>query len=382
MRAVADDALPATAGFAHEMFFCLGCLACQSVCPADVQYAELIEYARAEAVRSGAAGKRGFWRSFFLKVLFTSRPRIRWFGRLLRFYQRSGMRVLLQKSGLLRLLGRRRAELEAFLPRISREFTPQGRFQARGHPKYRVGLLAGCVQDIAFAEVNRDTLSVLQANGCEVLVPPAQQCCGSLHGHNGDLETAGRLARANIDAFPVEDLDAVIVNSAGCGSFMKHYDRLLAEDIRYRERAAAWSKKVRDIAEFLVEVNFRKPGAAVESRTVTYHDACHLCHGQKIRTQPREVLRAVPGIKLVELPESEWCCGSAGIYNITHPELANQLLERKMRNIAGTGASIVACGNPGCAIQIQQGAARSAIPLTVRHPVSLLAEAYRRETRP
>ena len=378
MRAVADDELGVTPGFSEEMYFCLGCLACQSVCPADVKYAELIENARAEVRRVRG---RSLAASILLGGVFTSRARIRLLARLLRLYQRSGLQALLRKTGLIRLLGRRLAGLDELTPVIEDHFTPEGTFPAAGERRLRVGLLAGCVQDVAFAQVNRDTIEVLRANGCEVVVPAGQQCCGSLHGHNGAIDAARRLACANLDAFPLDSLDAVIVNSAGCGSFMKHYDRLLADDTGRCGRARKWSAMVKDISEFLVDIGFRKPtGRPSGTILATYHDACHLCHGQKIRQQPREILRSIPGIKFIELPESEWCCGSAGIYNITHPELAAKLLDRKIRNIAATGATVVASGNPGCTIQLSCGAARAGRSLSVEHPVSLLVNAYRMES--
>ncbi len=378
MRAVADDEFEVTAGFSREMYFCLGCLACQSVCPANVNYSELIENARAE-VRRVQGGS--FLGSLVLNKIFTSRSRIRMLARMLRLYEKSGLQFLLRKTGLIRLLGRRLAELELMAPAIQDDFTAEGTFPASGKRRFRVGLLAGCIQDMAFADVNRDTIEVLQANGCEVVIPSGQQCCGSLHGHNGERKTARRLARANLNAFAPDSLDAVIVNSAGCGSFMKHYDRLLEDDPAWQGRARNWSAKVKDISEFLVEIGFRKPVARPSEKIrATYHDACHLCHGQKIRQQPRDILRSIPALELVELGESEWCCGSAGVYNITHPELAMKLLERKMRNIGDSGAQVVASGNPGCTIQLRYGEARAGLALSVEHPVTLLAKAYRLES--
>jgi glycolate oxidase iron-sulfur subunit len=216
---------------------------------------------------------------------------------------------------------------------------------------------------------------VLLANGCEVFTPRTQVCCGSLLGHNGELRLARSLALQNLDAFRLEDLDAIIVNSAGCGSFMKRYGDLLPDDLR----AKVWDEKVYDIHEWLVKIGVQ-PAARREPRTpirVTYHEACHLVHGQKISQQPRELLRAIPGVELVELPEATWCCGSAGIYNITQPEMSLALLERKMKHIAATGASIVATGNPGCIGQIRYGAKKFGVNIEVAHPVTLLARAYR-----
>jgi glycolate oxidase iron-sulfur subunit len=241
-------------------------------------------------------------------------------------------------------------------------------------------MLTGCVQDIVLSDVNRDTVDVLIANGCEVHTPSTQSCCGSLHAHNGDLSTAADLARRQIDAFDLDNLDAIITNAAGCGSHLKTYDRLLADDPKYAARAVAWSSKLKDIHEFLSEIGLRKPApfADLQTQRVTYHEACHLCHGQKITRQPREVLLAIPGLELVELPESTWCCGSAGIYNITQPEMAADLQNRKLKNILATGVQVVATANPGCHLQLVDAARRAGRALEIVHPISLLARAYRK----
>jgi glycolate oxidase iron-sulfur subunit len=231
-------------------------------------------------------------------------------------------------------------------------------------------------------------VDVLLAHGCEVVTPGAQHCCGSLHAHNGELHWAREMARRNIDAMersagPLESLDAIITNAAGCGSHLKHYDDLLADDARYAARAKTWSAKLKDVHEWLCEVGLAPPQAATQHSTlntqlaVTYHEACHLCHGQKITRQPREVLRGIPGLELVELPESTWCCGSAGIYNITQPEMSAKLLARKLANIAKTGASVVASANPGCSVQLEAGVRASGMPVAIVHPITLLARAYR-----
>ena len=236
------------------------------------------------------------------------------------------------------------------------------------------------LQDLIFSDVNRDTVEVLVENGCEVITPAKQDCCGSLHAHNGEWELAKVLARRNIDQFPPAEFDAIITNAAGCGSHLKHYATLLHEDPIYRERAELWDAKIKDIHEWLAHIGIKAPAAARE-QSVTYHEACHLCHGQKITAQPRTLLRSIPGLKLVELPESTWCCGSAGIYNIIQPEMAGQLLNRKLDNIRSTGVQTVATGNPGCLLQVLNGARKHGLELRVAHPVTLLAEAYR-ESKP
>ncbi len=224
-----------------------------------------------------------------------------------------------------------------------------------------------------------DTVEVLARNGCEVFTPADQYCCGSLHAHNGEWETAQVLARKQIQQFPPEQFDAIITNAGGCGSHLKHYSHLLKDDPQFSERAKIWDRKVKDIHEWLVEIGIELPAISPPQQTVTYHESCHLCHGQKITAQPRQLLRAIPNLKLVELPESSWCCGSAGIYNLVQPEMAGELLARKMKHIRSTEATVVATGNPGCLAQLINGARAEGINLRIVHPITLLAEAYRAE---
>jgi glycolate oxidase iron-sulfur subunit len=385
IRAIADGRLEANQVFAEEMYFCLGCLACQTACPAGVDYTTLFETARAEVERTGVlqSFKRSAIRSYILKGLFTSKKKLRRLGRLLYLYQQSGLQTLVRRLGLMRLLPGSLRGLEPMTPVAQAKSTSQlfrEGLESRNpaQPRLRVGLLSGCVQDLVFSQINADTIAVLQENGCEVVLPAAQQCCGSLHGHNGEVETARALARVNIDAFAPGELDALITNAGGCGSHMMHYDHLLADDPQYAARAAVWSAKVKDISQFLVEVGFRAPRAGQPQR-LTYHDSCHLRHGQKVWAAPRQVLKAIPGVELVELKEADWCCGSAGIYNITQPETSMKLLDRKMGHIRDTGAPAVATANPGCAIQLEHGGRRCGVEVGVVHPVSVLAAAYRAE---
>lgn len=382
MRSIADGRLEATKTFADEMYFCLGCLACMTACPAGVNYAELFEHARAEAEESGVlkSPKRSFLRWLTMRWLFMDLGRLRLLGSAIRLYKKTGLQALIRGSGVLKLFPQRLGELEAMTPVIQPRYSAQmisPVTPAIGARKYRVALLTGCAQDLMFSDVNRDTAEVLARNGCEVVTPPSQSCCGSLHAHNGELEMARALARKNIDQFPPKDFDAIISNAAGCGSHLKHYGPLLADDPNYAERARQWDAKLKDINEWLVEIGLTPPGGAVPAQTVTYHEACHLCHGQKITAQPRQLLRAIPNLTLVELPESTWCCGSAGIYNVIQPEMANQLLERKLGHIKSTGAPIVAVANPGCLAHMGNGIRRQNSGVRLAHPITLLAEAYR-----
>jgi glycolate oxidase iron-sulfur subunit len=394
MRAIADDELGATRGFADEMSYCLGCLACATACPAGVDYGTLFETARAEAERSGVSSNpgRSFIRTFTLRFLLFRPWALHLQARLLRFYDASGFRGLLRKSGIFAILPRRIGELERQAIPVRSQFSDAIISEVekpKGGVHHRVAVLTGCIQDIAFSDVNRATVDVLLANGCEVVTPRAQSCCGSLHVHNGDLDTARALARRQLDSIDASQYDAVISNSAGCGSHLKRYGHLLADDPVYAARAAAWSERVRDISEWLVEIGFRAPTAVQEPAVpvaVTYHEACHLCHGQGITAQPREILKSIPGVELRECAESTMCCGSAGVYSLTQPTTAAWLRDRKVGHIRSTGATVVATANPGCQLQIQQGLSMQRgepgnSPRVV-HPIVLLAEAYRAESRP
>jgi glycolate oxidase iron-sulfur subunit len=392
MREVADGRLDVTPTFAEEMSYCLGCLACQTACPAGVNYATLLEHARGEVERRHVSDGpvRRLFRWSTLSFLFR-RPRLlRAFGRAMWLFQRSGLQSGLRRLGVMRLLPQRLRAMEAMTPTVVAPFS-NARIAPletpKTTPKYRVALLTGCVQDLIYGPINRATADVLLANGCEVVTPPVQFCCGSLHAHNGELELARDLARRNLDLYDVDALDAIISNAGGCGSHLKKYAELLHGDERYQARAAAWDRKVRDVSEWLVEIGCRAPGAgrpgspSDAATTVTYDASCHLMHGQRVVAQPLALLNLIPGLRLVPLVESDWCCGSAGVYSITQPEQSAKLLARKLDHIAATGASVLASGNPGCLLQLENGMRRDPRLAEVRacHPVELLAEAYRRE---
>ncbi|NNE93674.1 MAG: (Fe-S)-binding protein [Verrucomicrobiales bacterium] len=386
MRSIADGELEVTREFGEEMYYCLGCLACTTACPAGVNYPELFENARAEVEHADVlfSPDRRFWRWLALDQIFSKPRLLRAIGRLLWIYQATGLQSLVRKSGLLRLAPKNLRELEPSTPTVKRHFSDAliAESEQPAEAKYTVGLLTGCVQDLVFSDVNRHTADVLLANGCAVITPRNQHCCGSLHAHNGDLEQAKVMARAQIDSFgaDLEKLDAIITNAAGCGSHLKHFHNLLKDDADYAPRAKSWDEKARDINEWLVEIDFRKPDtAASESERATYHEACHLCHGQGISAQPRAILDAIPGLDLRELTDATHCCGSAGIYNITQPEQAGKLQDEKVGHILETGAEVVATANPGCHLQIENGLREAGSGAQVRHPVSLLAAAYRAE---
>jgi glycolate dehydrogenase iron-sulfur subunit len=317
-----------------------------------------------------------------VKFIFTRPHLLRFLGRLVYLYQAVGMQSFARKAKLTMLLPGTLRELEPLVPSVRRHFSDAliREKETPTVPRYRVGLLTGCVQDLIYPEVNRDTADVLLAHECAVFTPRMQPCCGSLHAHNGELELARELARRNIlamerSAGSLDKLNAVISNAGGCGSHLKSYAHLLHDDPVFAARAKIWSRKMRDISEWLAEIGIKCPAGSSPGQRVAYHESCHLCHGQKITAAPREVLRAVPGVELVELPESNWCCGSAGIYNITQPEMAWKLLERKLASLQDSGATLVASANPGCSVQLQAGLRKTGKSIQVLHPISLLARA-------
>ena len=315
------------------MSYCLGCLACQTACPAGVNYGVLFETARSDIRRANVddSARRRFWRGLTLNFLFMRPRALRGAGRMLRLYQRSGLEALARRLRLTSLLPADLRRLEPQAPAIAAQFSDQliaAREAPQAPVRGRVALLTGCVQDLVFPDINRDTADVVLANGCEVETPRSQPCCGSLHAHNGELDMARTLARRLIDLVPPERYDAIISNAGGCGSHLRHYGPLLADDPAYAERAQQWDRKLRDVQEWLVEAGCRAPTQSPFDRptTVTYHESCHLVHGQKVSRQPRALLKLLPGVTLTELPESSWCCGSAGIYALTQPEQAEALL--------------------------------------------------------
>ncbi len=398
MRAVAEGKMEVTPGFGEEMYFCLGCLACETACPAGVDYATMFEHARADIETAGVLERpvRKGVRALALGLVFTRPWLLRAVGRMLWVYQACGLEKMLRRSGFMEFLPDSLRELEPMMPRVQAHFS-DGLIAAEESPlpsRYRVGMLTGCVQDLVYSQVNRDTVDVLLEYGCAVVTPESQPCCGSLHAHNGELEWAREMARRNIDmmeraAGSLETLDAIISNAAGCGAHLKHYDRLLEGDSLYRERARVWSSRVQDIHEWLVKIGpGERPGQSGDSLPlaessrkepvkVAYHEACHLCHGQKISRQPRQLLETVSGVEMVELDEAAWCCGSAGVYNITQPETSQKLLKRKLEKIARSGAEIVAAANPGCCLQLEAGARAAGQKLEVVHPITLLARNLR-----
>jgi glycolate dehydrogenase iron-sulfur subunit len=355
---------------------CLGCMACMTACPSGVDYAKLIEATRSQIERrySRPAPEKRFRR--FLFSVFTRPARLRALLLPLRLYQKAGLEGLVRRMQIPKLLPARLRAMEALLPQVPAQETLPELIPAQGERRRRVGLLLGCVQRVLFPQVNAATARVLAAEGCEVVVPAAQPCCGALLVHAGEEERAVRLARQTIDAFENAAVDAVIINAAGCGSNVKEYGHLLRDDPQYAGRARAFAAKCRDVSEFLAELAPRAVRHPLRLR-VAYHDACHLQHAQGIREQPRALLGRIPQLELLEIPEAAICCGSAGIYNLVQPEAATQLGDRKAGHVAALDPDMVVSANPGCLLQLQSALARAGRKLPVRHSVELIDASIR-----
>jgi glycolate oxidase iron-sulfur subunit len=355
---------------------CLNCRNCETVCPSGVEYGKILELARAQIEQKY---KRPFLsrvlRDLVYRRLLPYPARIAAAASGLKVYQRSGLAALARGTGILRLLGLQNRE--QLLPPMDSQFffSELGKtFPARGERRARVAFFAGCVAQVTFSELNRATIRVLQANGSEVVVPTAQACCGALAAHAGVRDVARDLARRNLDAFLAEDFDAIITNAAGCGSTLKEYTHLFPEDDTAQARARQFTAKMRDVTEFLVDLGISAPLHPLPLR-VTYQDSCHLVHGQKIREAPRQLLRAIPGIEFVEMPLSDQCCGSAGVYNVTETHASLEILDRKMECVKQTKAGVIATANPGCILQLRAGAAIHKTGQEVLHVVELVDRA-------
>jgi glycolate oxidase iron-sulfur subunit len=367
-------------GFVHQMSECLDCRACEAVCPSGVPYGKLIENARAQVERAQAPSRppaQRWLRTMLLRGLFAHLDRMRLLAAIVRFAQKTGLEALARKTGLVRLLGLEGAA--AMAPRISETFfVPIGqRFETK-NAKAVAFLHAGCVMQVAFARVHEASVRVLQRAGCTVIVPADQGCCGAIAIHAGERDFGRELARRNIASFERSGADVYVVNAAGCGSALKEYDELLAQDPQWAERAKTFVSRVRDITEVLDGLEL-DPAIGRLDITVSYQEPCHLAHAQRVTGAPRRLLAQIPGLKLIEMNESSVCCGSAGIYNLTEPEMADRLGKRKIENLRATGAAIVATANPGCALQLEAGLRAAGLDIKVRHIVEILDEAYRQK---
>lgn len=356
---------------------CLGCLACVTTCPSDVQYDKLIAATRPQVERNYP---RNIFDQLYRQLIFRLFPypnRLRPLLIPLLAYQKLGLQTLMRKTGILKKVSPRLGAMESILPKITVQ-SFQDNFPdvipAQGKKRYRVGVILGCVQRLFFSPVNEATVRVLTANGCEVVIPKSQGCCAALPAHQGQEKQAQTLARQMIDSFADTEVDAIIINAAGCGHTLKEYGHILADDPDYKDKAEAFVNKVKDVQEFLAEVGLTAKLFPLQNEEleIVYQDACHLLHGQQISLQPRQLLKQIPGIKLHEPIDAALCCGSAGVYNMLQPKVAEELGEKKVNNLLNTGAKMIVSSNPGCSLQIQKHLQKQGKDLPLYHPMQLL----------
>jgi glycolate oxidase iron-sulfur subunit len=376
MAQVSSGAAEISPSYIEHIDLCLACRGCETACPSGVQYGRLVEAARAEIeTKIRRPWRTRLLRHMVFRKLLPSRFNLGLVGAVLYLYQASGLKKLVRMLGL---LPRRLQEMESLAPEIETPFFFRyyGSVLTAEHAqRYRVAFLGGCIANISFARLNEATVRVLRKNGCEVSIPGAQTCCGALHVHAGLRDEARQLARRNIDALLDGNYDAIITNAGGCGSTLKEYGELLEHDPEYSEKARRFSALVKDVSEFLASIDLN-PNLRGAPMIATYQDSCHLAHGQKIRSAPRKLLAMVPGLELREMQLSDLCCGSAGIYNVVHTDMAMALLEKKMTSVNGTGAEVIVTANPGCMLQLAAGVKKFGRGQRVAHVVEILDDAY------
>ena len=367
-----------TPSYTEHIGLCLACRGCESACPSGVPYGRMVEDARCQIE---AQTTRGPWatrlRRFVFERLLVSPRALTAVGTLLYLYERIGLKAVMRVLSSFGLAGKL-GDLAQLAPSADPPFffSQVGKtFPAVGPRRYRVAFLAGCIANVSFARLNEATVRVLRRNGCEVAIPAGQGCCGALHLHSGLREDARKLARRNIDALRAGGFDAIVTNAAGCGSTLKEYGELLADDAEYATKAREFAGRMRDVTEFLAGIELNPEMKPVKG-IVTYQDSCHLAHGQRVRGAPRKLLAAIPGLEFREMRGADICCGSAGIYNIVQNEMAMQILAKKMEQVNATGAEIVATANPGCLLQLEAGVRLHGKGQKVTHVVELLDRAY------
>ncbi len=387
LRGLGRGELAATPGLFRTIWDCLDCRACEAACPSGVRVGFLVEEARGQFFEGGYRRSAGaFLLNLALRFLFPSPGRLELAGRFLRFYQRSGLRTAIRRLGIRRLFPPAVREMECILPEVPAKSARAiltgakangggGKHGKRAGDGRTAGLFLGCVMDVLFAGINLATARLLERHGFRVTVPAGQRCCGALHLHNGSREQAKKLARRNIDAFLAAGVDYVVTNAGGCGAALLEYPEFLAGDPVYADRAREFSRKVIDIAQLLEQTGFLPPQGSFPHR-VAYQASCHLKNAMGVADAPKRLLRQVPGLTLLEMPDEARCCGSAGIYNLTHPEMSEALLRRKMADLP-PGTEVVATGNPGCLLQLMHGAEKYGPPVQVKHVVEILEEAYK-----
>jgi glycolate oxidase iron-sulfur subunit len=375
MRAAAEGKLSTMdASFVSHFDRCLGCMSCMTACPSGVQYDKLVEATRAQIERNFSRGLGDRFTRWMIFQLFPHPQRLQWMSWPLWLYQRLGVQWLLEKTRLSRLLPKRIQQMESLLPKLAgpgQGFSYPEKIAAKGSARLKVGVVLGCVQRVFFDSINAATIRVLRAEGCELYVPRAQGCCGALATHVGREAQSVEAARQMIDSFEGVELDYIAVNAAGCGSNLKEYAHVLRDDPEYSAKAKSFAAKCRDVSEILEMVEPRAERHPLKAR-VAFHDSCHLLHAQKLKLTPRALLKTIPGLELVELPESNICCGSAGVYNLVEPQTAHELGQRKASHVVRSGAEMVVTGNPGCLLQIGKELREQGREIPVRHFIELL----------
>jgi len=382
MDGVSQGSIPLSPATVEHFDSCLGCLACVTTCPSGVRYDQLIAATRQQVERHHP---RSLPEKALRQLIFSLFPypqRLRWLLRPLGLYQKSGLQKWVRSLGFLKPISAQLAAMESMLPTLSPtafQDTLPAIVPAQATRRYRVGLMLGCVQRLFNPAVNDATVRVLTANGCEVVIPPKQGCCGALTHHQGQSDQTQTLARQMIDAFAQTGVDYILVNASGCGHTLKEYGSILQDDPAYGEVAVEFAQKVRDVQEFLAEVGLTAPLSPLQAEplTLVYQDACHMLHGQKISVQPRQLLRQIPGVQLREPVDAALCCGSAGVYNILQPEVAAELGQQKVENLLHTGATAIASANIGCFVQISKHLHLQGKAIPVLHPMQLLDYAIR-----
>ncbi|MFD4816889.1 (Fe-S)-binding protein [Peribacillus butanolivorans] len=382
MKAVTDGSIEPDEDVERSLSLCLGCRACEPVCPSGVKYGHLLEEARdiIHQNKKHSLPVKAMRKAAF-KGLFPHQGRMQNMTSLLGFYQRSGLQYIARKTGVLSILPDNLATMEKVLPKVPKKSEMKNRpteLPAIGNPVKKVAFFSGCLMDTMFLDTNKATLKLLQLAGCEIVIPKAQACCGALHGHSGEKEGAKQLAKRNIEAFEADEVDYIITNAGGCGAFLIDYDHLLQDESEWYERAISFKNKMKDISEILVDLRFQeKVRLKLPSQSVTYQDSCHLRNVMKTSKAPRILLQSIEGIDFREMKDADRCCGSAGIYNIVESEMSMKILDSKMEHTKSTQADIVVTANPGCLLQMQLGIERENLSECTKavHIVDLLLEA-------
>ncbi|NPC91436.1 (Fe-S)-binding protein [Bacillus sp. WMMC1349] len=386
MKAVVDGVIEPDEDVERSLELCLGCRACEPVCPSGVNYGHLLEETR-DILNQNK--KHSFptklLRHLIFKGLFPHQQRIRALTGMIGIYQRSGLQTAVRKTGILRILPEHLAGLESVLPSIPKMKQVKKRpelLPAAGKRKKRAAFFTGCLMDTLFFNTNQATIKLLQISGCEIIIPKQQACCGALHGHSGEKRQAILLAKQNIQAFENLHVDYIITNAGGCGAFLSEYDHLLKTDAEWQQRAKSFVHKLRDFSSILLELNFQEQKLQLPNQVVTYQDSCHLRNVMKTFAEPRRLLHSIEGIEYREMNHADSCCGSAGIYNIVESQMSMKILDSKMKTVKSTEATTIVTANPGCLLQMQLGIKRAGLSKQMRavHLAELLLEAYHRST--